>query len=1075
MSDLEALEWTLPDRPLTAGDVDDYSTNLSSAFSSVLAEATNQGQGIEFLDATGAIITQYPSDLNSLLFTLKENLIYEKTYRSLEEQILEISDPADVKSAMQGKSNLEDRARELYQEYTANKITAEDLEDEGIIEDSGPGESATAPDVEADNELAAKDEEESAAIAQARKKAEEEAKRVMAEIPVITSRGFNENHFIQANLVNLIDLKLNLADLYEQKAYPYIKGSPNACLMLTGDPFSFLSELSVYPENDDYFNLPSSEIANLQPKIRLYKSTIDPDTKEKVNVPIHFDTALTNTSLQTLLTNRVQRATGVGIKSLSIDYTGVDEFTLHKSFEVVLKIYAASLSDLFKPRVDAATGISYSYIDLALPALSPEDRERLPLHTKDAGKRMTDLSSLDFEIKMHFGISKLSNVGAANARHANALNRNTLALTGKAVEHTFKFQQHNGAVELEIKYMPYIESRFSGADYNILSDRNSLKFNLEKEIREEMLQRTCDTEKNAQYMQKEISKFSAIRKEAASNLIKELGVNSKIRYLPMDSAIVEEFMQTGPNLDWGKLIKLAPFAAFVGKEGNQEALKKDIAKEATDTSKQYRGPLKTRFTTPLTTSARFVYLCDLVDMLMAKMSKANSVSEIEGLIKTLITDDSDMKKFNSDYPEYFKNLLDRFKQSSEDFSKLRVVFGPIEIVDPANPAENSRIVSIGDLPVPIPLLLEYMVKMAGNKNTSHFDFTRFLRNLVETELPNWLNDDTAFNGSLSQNVNINSTTFVGFDSQFGRDDLTEKLVSYNNRLLGGVVNPSMLAAQKSGNSAAVSDVKAITAHRLPMDLLPTPAIETASDMDLHLRDPSQETSFLVFYSDAACPVENKWGNPQADADFGVHHYMVGKNAGIVKDMQLEVYKDDGSMKAMRFTQQHGLGVLYEIYNIHITTYANLNIWPGTIIYVDPRGWVPELDPETMEIYGKVDSIRDLGLGGYYQVIKVGHVLERGIFETKIFAQWFSPGGTGPDLMNSAGGEPNNAPVTKCGAPASTEAKDADTPAPVGSCHGGSAARKMALTGMYGVQEIANEHLRSQGEYGEFESPTTNPS
>ena len=75
---------------------------------------------------------------------------------------------------------------------------------------------------------------------------------------------------------------------------------------------------------------------------------------------------------------------------------------------------------------------------------------------------------------------------------------------------------------------------------------------------------------------------------------------------------------------------------------------------------------------------------------------------------------------------YLMRWWERFRLAGEDFSKTRVVFGPVEIFDAADPKNNIRIVSIGDLPVPVPLLLEYMIGKASSQARVQFDFHTFM-------------------------------------------------------------------------------------------------------------------------------------------------------------------------------------------------------------------------------------------------------------------------------------------------------------------------------------------------------------
>ena len=53
------------------------------------------------------------------------------------------------------------------------------------------------------------------------------------------------------------------------------------------------------------------------------------------------------------------------------------------------------------------------------------------------------------------------------------------------------------------------------------------------------------------------------------------------------------------------------------------------------------------------------------------------------------------------------------------------------------------------------------------------------------------------------------------------------------------------------------------------------------------------------------------------------------------------------------------------------------MFPGTYIYVDPRGFDPSV----------TDDITKLGVGGYYMITQTDHSLGPGKFDTSISAKW----------------------------------------------------------------------------------------
>ena len=83
----------------------------------------------------------------------------------------------------------------------------------------------------------------------------------------------------------------------------------------------------------------------------------------------------------------------------------------------------------------------------------------------------------------------------------------------------------------------------------------------------------------------------------------------------------------------------------------------------------------------------------------------------------------------------------------------------------------------------------------------------------------------------------------------------------------------------------------------------------------------------------------------------------------------------------------GLQQLREVYSVDVKCFANFNVFPGTKIFVDPRGWVPNIDSETLSQLGSVDGLTEFGIGGYHEVMKVEHIFGVGQFDTEFTAKW----------------------------------------------------------------------------------------
>ena len=67
-----------------------------------------------------------------------------------------------------------------------------------------------------------------------------------------------------------------------------------------------------------------------------------------------------------------------------------------------------------------------------------------------------------------------------------------------------------------------------------------------------------------------------------------------------------------------------------------------------------------------------------------------------------------------------------------------------------------------------------------------------------------------------------------------------------------------------------------------------------------------------------------------------------------------------------------------LYDADIDTYLDINSFPGTYIYIEPRGFDPSLDPK---------QFTELGVGGYYMIVRTEHQIGIGKANTNITAKW----------------------------------------------------------------------------------------
>jgi hypothetical protein len=157
--------------------------------------------------------------------------------------------------------------------------------------------------------------------------------------------------------------------------------------------------------------------------------------------------------------------------------------------------------------------------------------------------------------------------------------------------------------------------------------------------------------------------------------------------------------------------------------------------------------------------------------------------------------------------------------------------------------------------------------------------------------------------------------------------------------------------------------------------------------------PDHEFNYFVYFAGQVQPIDKmkgrrldvKNGNgnvtEQGDESRGIFHYMLGRDKGLIKNISLSKTQTRG-LAEVRFEQDgyDGLRQLRVVYDVDIDCFANVNTYPGTYIYVDPSGFDPGYNNDKIKL-------SELGIGGYYMIIRSEHEFRSGHAATKITAKW----------------------------------------------------------------------------------------
>jgi hypothetical protein len=749
------------------------------------------------------------------------------------------------------------------------------------------------------------------------------------------------------------------------------KVSANAPILIQGQPFAFMNKVIQYPTTHKLFDLTTAQLSSLVPTIRLYKIATDPKTGKDIgDVEITFDTnpavesyeevlggggftMTTKRSALDLFKNKRKRGYGVGLQGFDFTFHGSDPFAVKKAIQAKLSIFATSFGDLIQERG------GYKYADLALKTgSSPEDIKKNLLKIQQQ-----NLDKLNFRLKAVVGWAIPSkDVGSFNASEKDAVSDSFVTLNLTPTIHEFNFDEMGG-VSFVINYLAYIEDYFNQSIFNVFSDPQIERTRIARKLFFEFLDtQSCDEASLKVIKEASASVMQQEKNKSFRTILKSLQRYQRILNYNISDTEIDEFLRTGKIDDKSKLVPT----------NLNSANRNTILNLFKTYNSSFTTEEKRRRIINLTKSTReqnilsFFYISDLLDVIMENidntLKQLTSKTEIgginylellessgfvfdDGALATRVKGGINVSKekyapfVNGEQVAEFKKSLIRAKK---EFKKLRIVLGPVEIVDPFNRGEVT-FCSIGDLPLSLNYFTEFLTQKMLSKQEVFYPLTNFVKDLVNEVIKNFLNNDSCFDFSIRQKLKLNSSTVTGhnFYPNNTTDDITY----------------------------------AIRYGKKSRPLIKTSGPERSP---VYLPDSKKEINYYIFYAGRSYPLDFMTGDRKTDNANGIFHYILGKDRGIVKNITLDK-TDMKGLKELRFEKEgfDGLTQLREVYNANIDCFLNVQAYPGMYIYIDPRGFSPEAGI----------NYSQFGIGGYYMITRAEHSIGVGKADTKIIAKW----------------------------------------------------------------------------------------
>lgn len=137
------------------------------------------------------------------------------------------------------------------------------------------------------------------------------------------------------------------------------------------------------------------------------------------------------------------------------------------------------------------------------------------------------------------------------------------------------------------------------------------------------------------------------------------------------------------------------------------------------------------------------------------------------------------------------------------------------------------------------------------------------------------------------------------------------------------------------------------------------------------------------------------GNPLEDENKGIYHLYIGADRGLTKKISFSK-SDIQYIRESRMMQQgsNGLLQLSSVYRASVSMIGNTLFYPGMEVYINPFGFgglefgLPNQGPGTVDnpILSNI-----MGIGGYYQILRVNSKISPGSFTTDIDAHFVYSG------------------------------------------------------------------------------------
>mgnify|MGYP001386258256 CR=1 FL=1 len=702
----------------------------------------------------------------------------------------------------------------------------------------------------------------------------------------------------------------------------------------------------------EFINIRPADLALLQPKVRLYKVIYPNGAGEPNILEIQFGEHIESSILDMIGISR-RRTGGAGLKDFSWTFAGTNPASAEKAIDVSMTLTFQTIRDLLGDKYtffdgttnpsaemtvdqEMAMDSSASFLDLIWHPPTSELREER--------RRANEYIPKHYRIKAEVGwaipTGKFPSLTSEEAVALKAeLRKMNLSMYLNLVSHELTIKE-NGGVDLKIDYVASIDSAIDGNSANILtagiSNSELAKMSQEKQAIKDERAKIRDMEEaeacfsrmtmgdeGGQKKAKALAGKNKKRKDKLTQKtipkLEKLHAAKRMKvYRSFMKALVDaEAIRFLPEVDEDKIKEWEESLKNTTMASARPAFSTGGAeKPAADPTYDYRKALKN--------------MSKQKDWKDAQKAANSFESEMRNKAK-----DSNKERvlyvYFGDLIEVACRALSPEKNTEAD--NMVLLTGPVII---SHPRDGSVMrCNIADVPISFDSFQAFFMDRVIKRQLDTYPLKQFLKDLLERLLRPSLKPANCFPGNREQrNIEIGQSVFTISQSTYSSMKMAQMNDGYAN-----ISNPDVYT-RFSPNIGAEHEYQCLFLYLV-----------------------SYKSSDLRGF---------QYGNSAGeynDSEKGIFHYTIGQDIGILRKIDF-TRSDVQGLREARQADDKNFGQLRDVYNANVTLVGNNIYIPGMKLFLNPPfGFGDPTMPRSLSHL--------LGIGGYYDVIKVNSTISRG--------------------------------------------------------------------------------------------------